>query len=1120
MTSENKFIDVNKFLRNSLTGIYRKYVSWTVVSLFYTMVMVEESNNDILATTIVKRSIVLTLNTPNFMKRKWIYDRPCRLSIKPVLLMRLIVVFLLFTTITTFAHTNAPNQMLTSASDHAMAYGQVDTPSQADQPVPIKGQVKSAAGEPLPGVSVAIKGTFRGTVTDENGKYSLNANPSDVLVFSFIGFKTMEVPITNQTSYDIVLEEELIGLEEVVAIGYGSIKKGDVTSSIASVKSDDFVKGFVRDAAQLVQGKVAGLSVSLPTGDPTKGASIMLRGVSSLLGGREPLVLVDGIPGNLGTIAPEDIASVDVLKDGSATAIYGTRGTNGVIIITTKQGSNEMEPTIEYSGYVSLSQINNQLDFLSADELRQKSAEGFFQENKNNWKDYGSDTDWLDQITRDAVSHVHNVIFRGGSNNTNLTASVNYKNNEGIFIKSDNEKMTGRIDVNHSMFNGKLKTNIGIIASEQKYWTGGDGYSFNTYIYRQALIRNPTEPIYNADGSWHEVNHYFYDNPVGYLNESDGQNRYRNLRFTGSLTYSPIEGLNIKGLVARKGNSNMRGFYQTHAHVSTTKQGSDGFASRGADDYVGNYLEFSANYNKTIGEHRFTGLAGYNYEDNTYEGFWANNKYFPTDAYTYNKLGIGQALPQGVAGMDSHKYSDKLIALFSRITYSYADKYLLMASLRREGSSRFGENHKWGYFPGVSAGWRINEENFMANIGWVDNLKLRAGFGITGINVNNNYESLSSLNYDKYFLNNGKWLRELIPARNANPDLRWEKKEEINVGIDFDLFGGRLGGSLDYYNRTTKDALWNYDVPVPPYLSESIMANVGVIENKGFEALINVVPIITSDFTWRANFTYSTNSNKLVSLSNDKFQTTNDFFDEGHTGEPIQISTHRIKIGGPIGDFFGLRSVGITYDGDEYGTDSTDDDDKNEPGVWLIEKPDGTIIPATQSSEADRQVLGNGLPKHYLSMNNTFTYKRFDLNVNMRAVLGFQILNFQRMYYENPAIQYNMLDSSFDILYGKEVLSDVQRFVSHYIEDGDYLKIDNITLGYTFNVKNNKSIKNLRVYASGMNLFTFTGYKGIDPEVGRIRAQDSGSLGLSPGNDDRDQYPTTRSFTFGVNVTF
>lgn len=959
----------------------------------------------------------------------------------------------------------------------------------------ITGKVTDAGGELLPGVTVVVKGTTRGTVTDLNGNYGIpSVLPQEILVFSFVGMVSQEVLVGEQTKIDVTMAIDAIGIEEVVAIGYGTVKKADVTSAVSTVKSEDFIRGAVKDAAQLVQGKVAGLTVSLPTGDPTQGAQIMLRGVSSLNGGTAPLVLIDGIPGNLETIAPEDIESVDVLKDGSATAIYGTRGTNGVIIITTKSGANEMEPTIEYSGYVSLAQISKKLDFLNATELREKWNEGYSFTGAN-LQDYGSDTDWLDEITRDAVSHVHNLIFRGGNKNTNLTASLNYKNNQGVFMNSDNEKYTGRIDVNHSMFDNKLKANIGIIASEQKYWTGGDGYSFNNYVYRQAIIRNPTEPVMNEDGTWFERDVYFYDNPVAYIKESQGENRYRNMRFTGSLVYSPIANLDIKGLYARKGNSNIRGFYQTHNHVSTTKYGSDGYASRGTDDYIGNYAEISANYKKTIGDHRVTALAGYNYEDNVYEGFWVNNKYFPSDSYTYNNIGIGQGLPEGEAGIGSSKYSDKLIALFARVGYNYADKYLLMASLRREGSSRFGENHKWGSFPGVSAGWRINEESFMDGLAWVDNLKLRAGFGVTGINAGNNYQSLSSLNYDSYFLYNGNWLRELIPARNANPDLRWEKKEEFNIGLDFDLFGGRIGGAMDYYNRKTKDALWNYDVPVPPYLYGSIMANVGVIQNKGFEALINVVPVQTQNFEWSANLTYSTNSNKLVSLSNDQFQTTNDFFYAGYTGEPIQIETHRLEIGDEIGNFYGLRSVDITED-----------------GIWLIKTPEGDIIPATESSTADRQVLGNGLPKHYMSWNNSFRYKNWELNVNLRGAFGYQILNFQRMFYENPTIGYNTLDSAYDKVYGKAVLSDVQRFVSYYVEDGDFIKLDNVTLSYNFNVKNSKVFKNLRVYASGMNMATITSYKGIDPEVNRI--------GLSPGNDDRDQYPTTRTYTFGVNVTF
>ncbi|PHR89217.1 MAG: SusC/RagA family TonB-linked outer membrane protein [Leeuwenhoekiella sp.] len=959
----------------------------------------------------------------------------------------------------------------------------------------VTGTVTDDKGMPLPGVTVKEQNTSNGAVTDFDGNFNLTITQTDaVLIFSFVGFETQEVSVSNQTNITVSLKENLEALSEVVVIGYGTQKRADVTSAVASVKSDEFIEGNVRDAAQLVQGKVAGLSISAPSGDPTAGTQIRLRGIATLNGSSAPLILVDGVPGSLQTVAPEDIASIDVLKDGSATAIYGTRGTNGVIIITTKGAGNNMQPTIEYTGNVSFQSISNKLDFLNASELRDKYDEGYTFTGAN-LQDYGSNTDWLDEITQNSVSTIHNVLFRGGNKNSNLSASINYRNLEGIFINTNNKRYTGRIDVNHAMFDGKLKSNFNVIVSEQEFYTGGDGYSFNPYVFRQALIRNPTEPVKNEDGSWFERDVYFYDNPVAYLKEADGQNRYRNMRFTGSLAYSFTDDLTLQGLYTRKGNSNIRGYYETKNHVSTTKNGVEGYASRGTDDYVGNYGQITLDYKKNFDLHKITALAGYNYEDNVYEGFYATNRNFPSDAYTYNNIGIGQGLPLGQAGMGSSKSSDKLIAFFGRVTYNYDDKYLLMASLRHEGSSRFGADNKWGNFPGISAGWRINEESFMENVDWVNNLKLRGGFGVTGINAGSSYQSLSSLNYSNYFFYNGRWIRELIPARNANPDLRWEKKEEFNIGLDFDLFDGVLSGALDYYDRHTKDALYNYDVPTPPYLYGSITANVAEVSNSGFEALLTVNPFQKGDFNWNSVFTYSTNTNKLVSLSNDQFQTTNDFFYAGYTGEPIQIATHIVEVGETIGNFYGLKSVDITDD-----------------GIWLVENADGEIIPATESSTADRQILGNGLPKHYLSWNNTFNYKNWDLNVNMRGAFGFQILNFSRMFYENPTIGYNVLDSAFDEVYGKAVLSDVQRFVSYYIEDGDYWKIDNVTLGYTFNTEKSDVINRLRVFASGLNLLTITGYKGVDPEVNRD--------GLAPGNDDRDKYPTTRTLSLGVNLTF
>ncbi|WP_108423854.1 SusC/RagA family TonB-linked outer membrane protein [Flagellimonas amoyensis] len=959
----------------------------------------------------------------------------------------------------------------------------------------VSGTVTDEQGIPIAGAAVMQKNTSNGTATDFDGNFEITTTESNaVLVFSYLGFVAQEIPVWGAT-INVVLKEDLQQLSEVVVIGYGTQKRADVTSSVATVKAEDFVQGNVRDAAQLIQGKVAGLSVSAPSGDPTEGTQINLRGISTLSSeGSNPLVLVDGVPGSLNTVAPEDIESIDVLKDGSATAIYGTRGTNGVIIITTKQGTTDMKSTIEYNGYASLATIADRMDFLNASELREKFNEGYTFTGAN-LQDFGDDTDWVDAITRDAFSQVHNIIFRGGNSTSNMTASINYRDIEGIFLKSNNEKYTGRINVNHAMFDNKLKTSVGVILSEQVYNALGDGDSFNPYIYRQAIIHNPTEPIRNEDGSWFERAVYFYDNPVSYIEETFGENRYRTSRIDLSMSYDFGDHLTVKGLYTRKGETNIRGFYQTKNHVSTTENGQGGFASRGTDNYVGNYGQFTVDYDNSFGAHKVTALVGYNYEDNMNEGFWATNRRFPTDGFTYNNLGSGQGLQLGEGGMGSYKNADKLIAFFSRVTYNYDDRYLLMASMRREGSTRFGEDYKWGNFPGISLGWRIDQESFADNWDWLSNLKLRTGFGVTGTNAGARYQSLSGLTYGDYFLNNGEWVRQLVPSRNANPNLRWEKKEEFNVGLDFGILDGRINGSVDYYNRTTKDALFNYSVPTPPYFYGNIAANVAQIKNSGLEFLVNLTPFQTENFQWTANLTYSTNSNEIVSLSNDEFQLTNDFFDQGYTGEPIQIATHRVQEGQPIGNFFGLKSVDITDD-----------------GIWIIERPDGTRVPATEATNDDRQVLGNGLPKAYYSWNNTMKYKNWDLMFNLRGALDYQILNFSRMFYENPTIGYNTLDSAYDLVYGKAVLQDVQRFVSHYVEDGDFLKIDNVTLGYTLPKDAVKFAQTFRIYASGLNLATFSKYKGIDPEVNRD--------GLAPGNDERDKYPTIRTFTLGINFTF
>jgi len=972
----------------------------------------------------------------------------------------------------------------TSETEHVLAIAQ--------QANVVTGQVTDAlSNEPLPGVSVFIKGTTAGTSTDDKGSYTLSVSgPTDVLVFSFIGYETHEETVGTKRIINVSLYTAMTELDEIVVVGYGTQRRGDITSSVASVNEKDFQKGSVRDAAQLIAGRTAGLRVGVTSGDPTAGTEISLRGFSTVYGISSPLVIIDGIPGSLSTVAPEDIESIDVLKDGSAAAIYGTRGTNGVILITTRKAKRNTS-TVDYSSYVAVQSIARQLDFLDASDYRRLISEGY------DFIDHGYDTDWLSEVTRaNPISHNHNLTVMGSSESSSYTGSFNYRETEGLFLKSDNQDYRLRLDATHSMFDNKLKINVNLLTRQQTYWTGGDGYSFNSYVYRQALIRNPTDRPMDDEGNWIERDVYFYDNPSAYIQETDGEFKRKSQRLSGNIIYQPIKDLNLKLLVSKSSNSNATGFYQTKNHVSTTKYGRNGFASRGATNSDDLLLEFTTDYNLELDKHRFTALGGYSYQESMYDNFWMQNWDFPTDNYTYNNMGSGNALIRGEAPISSYRSMNKLIGFFGRLNYNFDDRYLLMASVRREGSSKFGANHKWGTFPSVSAGWRISQESFLKDLEILNNLMVRAGFGVTGTEPNDPYMSLTTLSYASRFYYQGEWIQGLTPAQNPNPDLRWEQKQEYNLGLEFALLNHRISGSFDMYKRHTTDMLWWYTVPVPPFLFGSMLANVGETENKGIEALIRLVPVRGKDFEWSTSISYSTNSMKLLSLSNDTYSTDADFFYEGHTGEPVQEYTHRIEIGGSIGNFWGYKSVDI-----------------DENGRWIIEKPDGTRIPIDQSTPNDKQVLGNGIPKHVLNWNHQFSYKNFDLDISMRGAFRYQILNFTRLYYENPRVtQYNMLASAYDKVYDKAVLNNDLAYVSHYVEDGDYWKIDNIALGYNFATQNIKHISSARVYVAAQNCFTITGYKGIDPEVN--------FTGLYPGNDQRDKYPTTRTFTIGVNLKF
>ncbi len=976
---------------------------------------------------------------------------------------------------------------------------------------PVSGTVTDAqTKDPLAGVSVVVKNTNIGTVTDEQGNFTIEATIGTTLVISSTGYGTQEIDVKSQTAVAIELSKSGGNLDEVVVVGYGTQRRKELTSAVASVKSEDFTKGFARDAAQLIQGKVAGISVATTSGAPNATTQISLRGANSILGNSTPLVLIDGIPGALNTVAPEDIESIDVLKDGSAAAIYGTRGTNGVILITTRkrQGGNR-PPTLNYDGYVTVQSIARKMEFLDAEDYRRLISQGVKGFNQNldpaapgysslggTNDEYGASTDWFETITRTPVSHTHNLTLQGGNAQTNYTASVNFRDWQGIFLRSDNQQTIVRLDINHAMFDGKLKFNLNAINRSRK----GFDLSYN-YAYRQAIIRNPTEPIKTETGEWFERNVYMYDNPLRTIQETESEGQFSELRLNGSIVFTPVKDLNFKLLLAGNKTSNLSGYYETFNHKSSVNNNRPGTASRSSSAGRDDLLEFTTDYSKTINDHRFSALAGYSYQYSVSEGFNAFNSNFTSDLFTWNRLEAGDAIAYlntntryGAVGMNSDKEDWKLIGFFGRLNYTFRDKYMVMASLRREGSSKFGTNYQWGNFPAVSVGWRISNEDFMKNIPAISDLKLRAGYGVTGTIPNNPYQSLVLYNLGGRMLYNGIFIQSIIPNSNPNPDLRWEKKLEWNVGLDFALFKNRISGSIDAYQRDTKDMLYNFSVPVPPYLNSTLLWNAGAITNKGIEVLINVVPVQTKSFDWSSNITYAINSNKLVSLNGPPGSSAVDFFTAGGTGEPIQEATHRNYIGQPIGGFFGYKTIDIAPD-----------------STWIIEGADGKPKPLRNSTPSDKKILGNGIPRHILGWNNTFRLNSWDLSINLRGAFGYQIMNFQRMFYENPKInQYNMLKTAFDPVYGKTPIFADLAYVSYYMEQGDHIKIDNVSLGYSF--KGKKYIKNARVYVAGLNLYTITGYKGIDPEVNRV--------GLSPGLDERDKYPTTRSFTFGANLSF
>lgn len=987
----------------------------------------------------------------------------------------------------------------------------------AQQTRTVSGQVVDSNGESIIGANIVEKGTANGTITDFDGKFSLKVAPNATLVISYIGYKTIEMKASEvKAGQTITLQENAEMMDEVVVIGYGTQRKGDVTSAVASVKAEDFTVGKITDAAELVKGKIAGLSVTNSSGDPTATSSIMLRGINTVSGNTNPLILVDGIEGDLTTVAPENIASIDVLKDASAAAIYGTRGANGVILITTKTGRRDQKADITYSGYVSFSKWTDTPEFMDTHDIIYGRTAYTYE---------GYDTDWLKAISRKAgFKHNHSLSMNGGTKTSTYSANVVYSNDEAIMRKSDNENLKMQLDFTQYAWNDKLKFNFNALISRQKY-----SLNNNTYAYRQAIIRNPSEPIYNEDGTYYEnFNRLNYINPVEIQNEYEGDTRVRFYQMTGNVTVEPIKGWQTNVMLSLNESASVSQSFTYPDYYTLAKEDNyNGSASKSEGNYRSQTLEITSRYNHTWGEHRFEGLVGYSYLYNKYDGFSASNGNFPSVAYLYNNLGLGTLLTEEDrhAGMGSDAYDDTLVGFFARVSYGYANRYNALLSIRHEGSSKFGANNRWATFPSVSLGWTISNEPFMEKTrSWLNNLKLRIGYGVTGITPTSSYRAQYLYDiapYGDIQDQSGNWIQTLEVIQNPNKDLKWETTREWNFGLDWSVLDERLSGSIDVYHRKTSDLMYSYSVPVPPNLYGYTLANVGDIRNVGVEVMVTGVPVRTKDFEWSTTLTLSHNKNKLLKLSNTLYE-TDDFHElYGGLGEPISTPTHYMEVGHSLGEFWGLKYVGVS----ENGVPIVQVSDGN--GGWVNEE-----FNTNHNVMENRQHLGNGLPKVYLGWGHTFNYKGIDLNLQFTGQFGYKILNAWRCFYENNSIAYNRLKTAYDLrpainLDGTPVLdadgnqkmvrlsnTAAQYFSSDHLENGDFLKLSNITLGYTLPLKGKIKdyINNLRIYASASNVFCITGYSGLDPEVDNAFQ--------TPGIDYQDKYPTTRSYTVGLTLNF
>jgi len=982
------------------------------------------------------------------------------------------------------------------------------------QKTEVSGVVLDDKGIPLPAANVLEKGTTNTVTTDFDGKFKISAsNKNATLIFSFMGFDDQSVKLDGtKSNYTVKLQSTTTNLEQVVVVGYGKGSRKNLTTSVTSVKAEDLNRGAISDVGQLLQGKVSGLNIS-SSGDPTKTASVVLRGASTLNSSQGPFYVIDGIPGvDISVIAPDDIATIDVLKDAAATAIYGNRAANGVIMVTTKKGSKG-RTQIAYNGYVGWEEVSNNLDMMNADQLRAfttKNNLNFTPEN-----DKGANTNWQKEILRPgrAASSSHNLSMSGGGDHGNYTASITSLNKEGVMLKSDFSRIIARLSVEQFAFDDKVKFGLNVTNSSTKY----QNVPQRNTVLLQAASYLPVSPVRNADGSYFEnfVSPGYF-NPVALIehgtDETKTDNLVGNLTAEVKLPFGITYNLNLahQRLTASHGEFydsyysqyNSANFYNNPdppLTKSLVNFGVNGSALRNSYETRNNIIESFFTWDKSIGEHKIKAVLGYSWQENTLgDGFQATTTNFPVDNVGYNNLALSNYTSVNgyvVNFGDSKAYQKtRLISYFGRLNYNYKDKYLLQGSLRRDGGSMFGANNQWGYFPSVGGAWRLDKESFMQNQSFFSDLKIRGSWGVTGNSSGFNAYTAQFISGSLgTFYYNGQQIGAYGPNQAANPDLKWEKTATSNIGVDFAILKGKVTGSVDLYNKKTTDMIFNYNVNPVLVPVGTIVANGGTMSNKGIEVSLSTTPVKTANFSWTTNLNLSHNKNEIVKLTSPFFVGGDSIRrvqpdGGGQTGSTLQI----FKEGKPLGQFFTLKYAG-----------------KNAAGVSQYYDKNGDLTTTPQIG-VDYHYAGSAQPKLLVGWANNFQYKKFDLSIFFRGVFGNKIFNATRadLFRPSTAMTNNILVDA-----GNESPNDLNsyKYSDRFIEDGSYVRLDNMTLGYNFG-KVGKYIQSVRIYQTINNVFVITKYTGIDPEV------EQG--GTAPGVDSNNFYPKTRTYMFGLNVIF